>query len=91
MEDDGRAGRLAPAQAAALRAVVMYIVRRRAYPRAAQLGVRSAVLVGLWRRGLLDRGGWTFPVYAPTAAGWTALRRWRVVNDPLRRDESALR
>jgi hypothetical protein len=75
-EEVGRAARLTPGQAAALRAVAEYVERRREYPSAAQLGLRSDLLVTLWRRGLLDRGGWRYPVYALTADGREALRRW---------------
>jgi hypothetical protein len=74
--DSGAPARLTPGQAAALLRVADYIRECGDFPRAAQVGVRSAVLVALWRRGLLDRGGRAFSIYAPTAEGRAALRRW---------------
>jgi hypothetical protein len=68
--------RLTPGQAVALLRVAAYLQERADFPRAAQLGVRSAVLVTLWRRGLLERGGWRYPIYALAPAGREALRRW---------------
>jgi DNA-binding PadR family transcriptional regulator len=56
--------------------VAEYVERRGDYPSAAQLGLRSDLLVTLRRRGLLDRGGWRYPVYALTPDGREALRRW---------------
>jgi hypothetical protein len=74
MPDEEPQARLTPGQATALHRVAVYIRTCGEFPRAAQIGVRSDVLVRLWRRGLLDRGGWRYPLYALTSAGRAALR-----------------